>query len=312
MEETITYVGIDAHKRELHVAMLVGHGGDAGDVDGRERAEGDRAAAPQARARGAGPGAGVLRSRAVRLRAAAAADARRGSSCQVIAPALIPRKPGERVKTDRRDARKLAELLRGGPADGGPAADAGRGSGARSVSGPRRRPRRSAAVLGIGWANCSCDAGCIFAARELDEGASAVDRHVQWDARGRARGRRRLSAGDRADRKPARGARCRAWRRRRRRDRIAEPVAWLRCFRGIDTLTAMLILAELHDFRRFPSPRALMAYLGLVPGEDSSGDRHRRDRITTTGNGLDCTSSRRSTVMCALLRATAVNHRISA
>ena len=51
-----------------------------------------------------------------------------------------------------------------------------------------------------------------------------------------------------------------------------EAVGWLRCFRGIDTLTAMLILAELHDFRRFASAPALMAYLGLVPGEDSSGE----------------------------------------
>ena len=48
----------------------------------------------------------------------------------------------------------------------------------------------------------------------------------------------------------------------------------------------MLILAELHDFRRFQSPRALMAYLGLVPGEDSSGEKHRRGRITRTGNAL--------------------------
>ncbi|MET0733526.1 MAG: IS110 family transposase [Casimicrobiaceae bacterium] len=63
-----------------------------------------------------------------------------------------------------------------------------------------------------------------------------------------------------------------------------EPVAWLRCFRGIDTLTAILILAELHVFRRFQSPRALMAYLGLVPGEDSTGEKHRRGRITRTGN----------------------------
>src|SRR5215213_2428126 len=48
----------------------------------------------------------------------------------------------------------------------------------------------------------------------------------------------------------------------------------------------MLILAELHDFRRFHSPRALMAYLGLVPGEDSSGEKHRRGRIPRTGNTL--------------------------
>ena len=65
-----------------------------------------------------------------------------------------------------------------------------------------------------------------------------------------------------------------------------EPVGWLRCFRGIDTLTAILILAELHDFRRFASAPALMAYLGLVPGEDSSGEKHRRGRITRTGNAL--------------------------
>ena len=55
--------------------------------------------------------------------------------CQVIAPALIPRKPGDRVKTNRRDARKLAELLRAG-SDGSPATDAGGGSGARSLSRP--------------------------------------------------------------------------------------------------------------------------------------------------------------------------------
>ena len=69
-------------------------------------------------------------------------------------------------------------------------------------------------------------------------------------------------------------------------DPYREPVGWLRCFRGIDTLTAILILAELHDFRRFHSPRALMAYLGLVPGEDSTGEQHRRGRITRTGNAL--------------------------
>ena len=51
------------------------------------------------------------------------------------------------------------------------------------------------------------------------------------------------------------------------------PVGWLRCFRGIDTVTAMTILAELHDFRRFLSARDLMSYLGLVPSEDSSGER---------------------------------------
>ena len=53
----------------------------------------------------------------------------------------------------------------------------------------------------------------------------------------------------------------------------AKPVGWLRCLRGVDTIAAMTILAELHDFRRFRTPRALMAYLGLTPSEHSSGSR---------------------------------------
>ena len=69
-------------------------------------------------------------------------------------------------------------------------------------------------------------------------------------------------------------------------DPYREPVAWLRCFRGIDTLTAILILAELHDFRRFASALVLMAYLGSSSSEDSSGEKHRRGRITRTGNAL--------------------------
>ena len=63
-----------------------------------------------------------------------------------------------------------------------------------------------------------------------------------------------------------------------------EPVGWLRCFRGIDTLTAMTLVAELHDFMRFDSARGLMAYLGLVPSEHSSGERVVRGSITKTGN----------------------------
>jgi transposase len=64
------------------------------------------------------------------------------------------------------------------------------------------------------------------------------------------------------------------------------PVAALRCFRGIDTLIAMTLLAELYDLRRFPHPRALMAFVGLVPREHSSGDRQSRGRLTRTGNTL--------------------------
>jgi transposase len=58
----------------------------------------------------------------------------------------------------------------------------------------------------------------------------------------------------------------------------------LRAFKGIGTLSAMLFIAEITDFRRFPNPRALMAFLGLIPSENSSGDRQRGGPITKTGN----------------------------
>jgi transposase len=63
-----------------------------------------------------------------------------------------------------------------------------------------------------------------------------------------------------------------------------ERVGWLRCFRGIDTLGAMTLLVEIGAFHRFAHPRELMAYLGLVPSEASSGDRERRGSITKAGN----------------------------
>jgi transposase len=65
----------------------------------------------------------------------------------------------------------------------------------------------------------------------------------------------------------------------------AEPAGWLRCLKGVNTVTAMTILAELHDFGRFTHPRELMSYLGLTPSEYSSGGRSRRGGITKTGNG---------------------------
>jgi transposase len=64
----------------------------------------------------------------------------------------------------------------------------------------------------------------------------------------------------------------------------AEPVGWLRCFRGIDTVTAMTIVTELYGFERFHSPRGLMAFLGLVPSEQTSGYDPKRGRITRMGN----------------------------
>ena len=67
-------------------------------------------------------------------------------------------------------------------------------------------------------------------------------------------------------------------------DVYAARVGLLRCMRGIDTLTAMILICEIGDVRRFPTPRHLMAYLGLVVSEISSGGVERRGGITKTGN----------------------------
>jgi transposase len=61
-------------------------------------------------------------------------------------------------------------------------------------------------------------------------------------------------------------------------------VQTLRCFRGMDDLTALTIAAELGDARRFPTARGLMAYVGLIPSEHSSGTKRARGAITKTGN----------------------------
>jgi transposase len=61
-------------------------------------------------------------------------------------------------------------------------------------------------------------------------------------------------------------------------------VAQLRCFRGIDTLTALALVAELGDFNRFSSAEQLMAFVGLVPSERSSGEQRRQGSITKVGN----------------------------
>lgn len=75
-----------------------------------------------------------------------------------------------------------------------------------------------------------------------------------------------------------------------RSELYAPSVKKLRAFKAIGTLTAMLLIAEITDFRRFPTPRALMAFLGLIPSEKSSGDRRKDGSITKAGNARCRTS----------------------
>ena len=284
MEEVITYVGIDAHKRELHVAMLIGAAAtpvtwtvenEPKAIERLHRKLERDAPGPVRVCYEAGPCGYALQRQLTKGRV----------SCVVIAPALMPRKPGDRVKTDKRDARKLAELFRAGlltevrPPT--PAEEAVRDL-ARARDDARDDVQRARHRLG----KLLLRRGLQFSGRKnWTQAHRRWIKTIQWEhAAERAVVDDYLLAIDQVesrlvdlDVQLTETAQTEPYR---------EPVAWLRCFRGIDTLTAMLILAELHDFRRFPSARALMAYLGLVPSEDSSGERHRRGRITKTGNTL--------------------------
>jgi transposase len=283
MKHVTTYVGIDAHKKDLFVAMLLGHeqtpvtwqlANEPRAVHRMVRKLERETPGPVRVFYEAGPCGYALQRQITTARV----------TCDVIAPALMPRTPGERVKTNRRDARKLAELGRAGlltvvqpptPAD-----EAVRDL-ARARDDAREDLQRCRHRLG----KLLLRRGLHYAGRNWTRAHRRWVESVTWiHAAERAVVDDYLLAIDHTEA-----------RLRELDTRLAEiaaqepyrtPVGWLRCFRGIDTLTAMLILAELHDFRRFGSARALMAFLGLVPGEDSTGEKHRRGRITKTGNAL--------------------------
>jgi transposase len=278
-----TYVGIDAHKKDLFIAMLVGSQAtpvtwtvpnEPTAIRRLSRKLEREAPGPVRACYEAGPCGYALQRQMTTSRV----------TCQVIAPGLIPRKPGERIKTNRRDARKLAELLRAGlltevrPPT--PEEEAVRDL-CRARDDVREDLQRARHRLGK-----------LLLRRGLHySGRNWTRAHRQWvDSLRWTQAAERVVVDDyqlaidhlearliELDRRLAEIAETEPYR---------EPVGWLRCFRGIDTLTAILILAELHDFRRFHSARALMASLGLVPGEDSTGEKQRRGRITRTGNAL--------------------------
>ena len=207
-----------------------------------------------------------------------------GHECEVVAPSLIPKKAGERVKTDRRDALKLSRYLRAGdltavwvPDEEQEAMrDLCRARGDMKSQERKAQQQLNAFVLRHGhhwpankkrWtaAHYNWLEGLKFAhdwqqvvLQEYVEAVKAASRRVA-DMMGQME--RVLPQ----------------W-------RLAPVVHSLTALRGIDKLSAMTLLAELGDISRFTSPRQLMAYLGLVPGEHSSGARRRQGSITLTGN----------------------------
>jgi transposase len=211
-------------------------------------------------------------------------EATRGALvCEVIAPSLTPVRPGQRIKTDRRDACKLAHLYRAGeltvvhsPAEAEEAVrDLMRCREDAREDLLRARQRLSKYLLRRG--------------RLYPDGRAWSAKHAIWLAQQRWEhpgdeevfGDYRLAIGQIEERLRALDERIAEL---SRQEPYRTPVGWLRCFRGIDTVTAMTIVAELYDLRRFSRAPQLMAYLGLVPSETTTAERRRQGGLTKTGN----------------------------
>ncbi|HET8945383.1 MAG TPA: IS110 family transposase [Candidatus Polarisedimenticolia bacterium] len=206
-----------------------------------------------------------------------------GVTCQVIAPSLIPVKPGEHIKTDRRDADKLAHLLRAGlltevqpPTTAEEAVrDLVRARETAQQDLTRCRHRLTKLLL---------RKGIVYTAgRAWTEGHRRWLSHVslEHDAERLVFEDARLAIAQLEDRVQHLDAALEAV---AQQPPYREAVGWLCCLRGVKTLTAMTLLSELHGFRRFTSARQLMGYLGLVTSVDASADRVHRGRITRAGN----------------------------
>ena len=205
-----------------------------------------------------------------------------GLDCAVVAPSRIPKAPGERIKTDRRDACKLARLSRAGeltsvwvPDEEQEAMrDLVRARADFKNAERKARQQLGAFLLRHGrhWSR-SCWTKAHFA--WLD--GQRFERDWQeWAFRECLDGVRAASDRVSALTKQLHEALAN-W-------SMAPVVRSLIALRGVDVITAMTLLSELGDVSRFDKPGQLMAYLGLVPSEHSSGGRRRQGGITRTGN----------------------------
>ena len=207
-----------------------------------------------------------------------------GHHCLVAAPSLIPRRPGNRVKTDRRDALALAGLHRAGELVAVRVPDSG-DEAVRDLTRAREdmkavetaaRNRLSGFLLRHGMVYR--EGKSRWTRRHFDwiealqfEHPEARDTMIEYLDAVRDAGDRVARAGKRV------GEAVSGWSHR-------PLVEALVALRGVDLLTATTLVAELGDVTRFDSPRQLMAFVGLVPGEHSSGGSRRPGAITRTGN----------------------------
>jgi len=217
-----------------------------------------------------------------------------GHECLVVAPSLIPRKPGDRVKTNRRDAVALVKLLRAGELTAVWVPDA-RHEAMRDLV-----RAREAAVDDLKSKRQQVLSLLLRLGRHYPGKKTWTKMHMNWlagqkleHAEQRIVLEEMLLAVRQAAERIARleaaiAAAVPDW-------SLAAVVTALMAMRGLDLVSATVFLAEIGDLSRFATARELMGYLGLVPSERTTGDRVKRAGITKAGNRR----ARRILVECA-------------
>jgi transposase len=280
MTDGICFVGLDVHARKTAAAAVQLGSGEVF----KAQLSGAPADALQWFATLPGPVRAVYEAGPTGFGLARAARAA-GVEVMVCAPGAIPRQPGDQIKTDTRDALKLARLLAAGqlrpvvvPA---PELEAlrdlvrAREDLRGDLMGARHRVGKLLLRRGLVWDG---------------PGAAWSPRHLRWLGTIRfddelvevvfgeylAHHEVLLARRDRLDKLLLEQSTQGSW---------APTVARLRCLRGVDTLTAVGLVAEIGDITAFRHPKQLASYLGLVPSERSSGTKRRQGAITKAGSG---------------------------
>lgn len=283
MNTSITYVGMDTHKKDHKIAALFPGQAELLEATVPNRASDIRKLVQKIQKKSTGTvhfcyEAGVCGFDLQRRIEAM------GCRCTVIAPSLTPRKPGERVKTDRRDAKKLLMLFKNGLLTEVHPPNAEQ-EAAREVTRQREAALNNLQRIRHRVIKFLIRHGHIYA-----EGQHWTEKHLTWLYSLRPDNvllcevyshyledlehcLRRLKACDQAVEALSQS------------EPYRQVVGLLCCFHGINTLTAISLLTEIFEFARFASPRELMSYLGLTPSEQSSGSKQHKGGICKTGNG---------------------------
>ena len=283
-EPTTLFVGLDVHKESIAVAHAsADHASEVVDVGQVGTREADLEKLLRR-----------LHSRASRLVVAYEAGpcgyglyrtlTEKGVSCLVVAPSLIPKKPGERVKTDRRDAAQLARLLRSGDLTSVyvPTVE---DEAVRDLS-----RAREASIGVLKDAKLRLKSFLLRHGLHYSGRATWNEAHLRYLAKVvcptpaqqivfQESLRAVTEQTDRVRRLEAELVEIAAtW-------RLRPIVDGFQAMRGVQSHTAVTIAAELGDLTRFDNPRQLAAFVGLIPSEYSSGESRRIGPITKAGNG---------------------------